>query len=83
MPLAPYMSLAPFLTPGVFDLPAIDAMTEAFRACCWSFQLAKPNGPRTGIVARKVIEIAGMGERDAGRICGLVLLALSDDRRFM
>jgi hypothetical protein len=33
------------------------------------------------IVARKVIEVAGTGERDPLRICGLALLALSEDKR--
>jgi hypothetical protein len=37
--------------------------------------------PITEIVARKVIEVAGTGERNPQRICGLVLLALSEDKR--
>jgi hypothetical protein len=37
--------------------------------------------PITEIVARKVIEVASTGERDPQRICGLVLLALSEDKR--
>jgi hypothetical protein len=38
--------------------------------------------PITEIVARKIIEIAGMGERDPEPICALALLALneSDER---
>jgi hypothetical protein len=56
-------------------------MMTAFRACCWALKLPHRDRPQTEIVARKVVEIAGKGERDPERICGLVLLALKDDKR--
>ena len=65
---------------GVFDQSAIHTMVAAFEACCRSLRLADRVDPITEIVARKVIEVAGMGERDPQRICGLVLLALSEDK---
>ena len=66
---------------GVFDQLAIHAMVAGFEACCRSLRLEDRVDPITGIVARKVIEVAGTGERDPQRICGLVLLALSKDKR--
>ena len=75
------MPLTAYLAEGVFDKPAIDAMTAAFNACCWYLALADQDDPQREIVARKVIEIAGTGERDAASICGLVLLALSNEQK--
>jgi hypothetical protein len=47
-------------------------MTAAFKAACLALQLADKDDPITDIVARKIIEIAGTGERDPERICALV-----------
>jgi len=66
---------------SVFDQLAIDAMAAAFEACCRSLRLENRADPMFEIVARKVIEVAGTGERDPLRICGLALLALSEDKR--
>jgi hypothetical protein len=73
--------LTPYLAGDVFDPPAIEAMTAAFDAARLSLQLADRDDPFTEIVARKVIEIAGTGERDPKRIYALVLFALSHDKR--
>jgi hypothetical protein len=72
------MPLAPYLQEGVFDPPAIEAMTTAYLAVCDSLRLAGRSDPLTQIVARKVIEIAGTGERDPARIRDLTLLALKE-----
>jgi hypothetical protein len=66
---------------GVFDQSDIHAMVAAFEACCRSLRLVDRADSITEIVARKVIEVARTGERDPQRICGLVLLALSEDKR--
>jgi hypothetical protein len=66
---------------GVFDQSGIHAMVAAFEACCRALRLVERADSITEIVARKVIEVAGTGERDPQRICGLVLLALSEDKR--
>jgi hypothetical protein len=66
---------------SVFDQSAIDAMAAAFEACCRSLRLEDRADPMFEIVARKVIEVAGTGERDPLRICGLTLLVLSEDKR--
>jgi hypothetical protein len=73
--------LTPYLTEGVFDPPAIEAMTAAFKAACLALKLADKDDHLKEIVARKIIEIAGTGERDPQRLCDLVLLALSSDKR--
>jgi hypothetical protein len=75
------MPLTPHLTEGVFDPSAIEAMIAAFKAVCLSLQLADRDDPLTQLVAQKVIEIAGTGERDPERLCALVLAALEGDRR--
>jgi hypothetical protein len=72
------MPLTPFLKEATFDPQAIDAMSAAFEAACGSLQLVNRSDPLAEIVARKVIEVAGTGERDPRRICELVLLALKE-----
>ena len=71
------MPLTPYLKEAVFDPKAIEAMTAAFEAVCVSLKLLDRDDPITEIVARKVIEVAGTGERAPERIRELVLLALN------
>jgi hypothetical protein len=72
------MPLTPFLKGATFDPQAIEAMSAAFEAVCASLQLLNRTDPVTEIVARKVIEVAGTGERDPERIRDLVLLSLNE-----
>jgi hypothetical protein len=72
------MPLTPFLKEATFDPEAIKAMTTAFEAVCEALQLVIRGDLVTEIVARKVIEVAGTGERDPERIRDLVLLALNE-----
>ena len=72
------MPLTPYLSGGVFDPEQIEAMTAAFAAVCRSLKLVERKDPLTEIVARKVIEVAGTGERDPERLHDLVLLALNE-----
>jgi hypothetical protein len=72
------MPLTPYLKEAVFEPKAIEAMTAAFEAVCDSLKLLDRDDPITEIVARKVIEVAGTGERDPERIRELVLLALNE-----
>lgn len=76
------MPITRYLREAAFDPKAIEAMSAAFESACVSLQLLDRDDPLTEIVARKVIEIAGAGERDPERICELVLLGLkeSDER---
>jgi hypothetical protein len=72
------MPLTPFLKEAAFDPQAIEAISAAFEAVCASLQLVNRSDSVAEIVARKVIEVAGTGERDPVRIRDLVLLALND-----
>jgi hypothetical protein len=71
------MSLIPYLKEGAFDPPAIEAMDAAFADVCAQLTLTRQDDPFTQIVARQVIDIGGMGERDPKRIAELVLLAIA------
>jgi hypothetical protein len=72
------MPLTPYLKGAVFDPKEIEAMSAAFNAVCDSLQLINRDDPLTQIIARKVVEVAGTGERDPERLCDLVLLAVKD-----
>jgi hypothetical protein len=72
------MPLTPFLKGASFDPQAIEAMSAAFEAVCQSLQLLDRSDPLTEVVARKIIEVGGTGERDPERIRELVLLALDE-----
>jgi hypothetical protein len=72
------MPLTPYLKGAVFDPKAIEAMSAAFNAVCDSLQLINRDDPLTQIIARKVVELAGTGERDPERLCDLVLLSVKE-----
>jgi len=65
-------------TQFVFDPEAIEPMVVAFKAACHSLQLFDRDDLLTQIVARKVVEVAGAGERDPERLRDLVLIALEE-----
>ena len=54
---------------------------ETRLAPCRSLQFVNRADPITETIARKIIEIAGTGERDPELICELILLALNEFRR--
>ena len=70
------MPLPPYLKEAVFEPKAIEAMEAALAAVCRSLQLRNHHDPITEVVARKIIDIAGTGERDPQRMHDLVLLDL-------
>lgn len=72
------MPLTRYLKEAVFEPKAIEIMNTAFAAVCQSLQLAHQDDPMTQIVARKVIDVARLGERNPKRIHDLVLLALKE-----
>ncbi len=74
------MPLTPYLKGAVFDPKAIEAMAAVFEGVCQSLQLTNREDPFIEIVARKVVEIAGMGVHDSNHLRDLVLLALSKNR---
>ena len=63
---------------SIHDPKAIEAMNTAFAATCKSLQLVNRDDPMTQIVARKIIDIARIGERDPQRLHDLALLALKE-----
>jgi hypothetical protein len=72
------MPLTPYLKEAFFDPSAIEAMTNAFIDVCARLQLVDHDDPFTQVVARNVIDIGRMGERDPDRIAELVLLAMKE-----
>jgi hypothetical protein len=70
--------LTPYLKEAFFEPSAIEAMTTAFVDVCARLQLVKRDDAVTQAVARKVIDIGRMGERDPHRITELVLLEMEE-----
>jgi hypothetical protein len=67
-----------FIGDASFNPETVHVMTTAFDAALKELGLADRNDPLAGIVAKKIIEIARLGERDPTRLCEL---ALKDIRR--
>ena len=59
-----------------FEPADIEAMSRALEAACVALRLSKREEPLRQIVARKVIECAGTGERDPGVLCRMVVFEL-------
>jgi hypothetical protein len=70
------MAIYRLLQNSGFDPDAIKIMTVAFEGACRELQLADRSDPFTEMVAKKVIEIAQLGERDPVRICDRALREL-------
>ncbi len=59
------MSIVPFLRDRGFDPEIVDSMSIAFDRVCDMMGLTTKRDPATELVARKVIEYAQRGIRDA------------------
>jgi hypothetical protein len=59
-----------------FDSADIEAMSRALEAACAVLRLSKREEPLRQIVARKVVECAGTGERDPRVLCRMVVSEL-------
>jgi hypothetical protein len=59
-----------------FEPEAIATMSAAYEEALRVLQLANRQDPITELVARKVIEVAGTGERDPLKICEQTLRGL-------
>ncbi len=59
------MSIVPFLRDRGFDPEVVDSMSIAFDRVCDMMGLTTKRDPATELVARKVIEYAQRGIRDA------------------
>jgi hypothetical protein len=57
-----------------FEPEHIEAMRKAFDAACASLELSTGSGDhKTELVARRIIELARAGERDANRLAARIL----------
>jgi hypothetical protein len=73
-------AIAPFLKDGSFDPETTRAMGEAFdKARKLLHDRGQPNVVLE-IMAKRIIEIAGTGERDPDKMCRQALLAFGIDR---
>lgn len=70
------MAIYRMIREGVFEPEAIERMTVAYEHALKVLQLTDRNDPITEVVARKIIEIAEVGERDPDRLCERALAAL-------
>jgi hypothetical protein len=67
------MSIHSFVTPGAFDPAALAVMGEAFEAACKALDdTGQPQIVRE-VIAQRIIEAAGRGERDPVRLAGAAL----------
>ncbi len=62
----------------VFEPEAIERMTATYEHALKMLQLTDHDDPITGLVARKIIELAEVGERDPNRLCNRAIEALGN-----
>jgi hypothetical protein len=67
------MAIRPFLSGRTFDPEIIDKMSEALKGVCETLSLKLADGPETRLVARKIIELAQRGVRDAAALRAMTL----------
>jgi hypothetical protein len=74
------MAIYRMIRQSAFEPEAIERMTAAYEHALKVLGLIDRNDPITELVARKIIEIAEVGERDPDRLCQCVLDALRTER---
>jgi hypothetical protein len=70
------MAIYRLLQQAAFSPEDIGRMTAAFEAALRLLRLRDRTDPITEIIAKKIIEVARNGERDAPRICARALKEL-------
>ena len=70
------MAIYRLIRESVFEPEVIERMTTAYEHALKVLQLTDRNDPITELLARKIIYIAGRGERDPERLCSRALAAL-------
>jgi hypothetical protein len=70
------MAIYLMIRQSAFEPEAIERMTAAYEHALKVLQLSDRTDPLTELVARKIIEIAEVGERDVDRLCQRALAAL-------
>jgi DNA-directed RNA polymerase subunit H (RpoH/RPB5) len=66
---------------AVFSPEEVSAITKAFEAALQSLGLVNRADPVAETVARKIIDLARMGERDPDRLCDQVLMTYGQSAR--
>jgi hypothetical protein len=70
------MAIYRLLKFSAFDPEEIRCMTAAYEDALRVLQLANRQDPITELVAKKIIEVAQLGERDPKRLCDNALTEL-------
>ncbi len=73
------MLIRPFLANKAFDPEVIGEMSAALDSVCKGLGLSVVDDPATRLVARKIIELAQRGVRDASRLSAAALRELNGD----
>jgi hypothetical protein len=73
------MLIRPFLANKAFDPVVIGEMSAALDTVCKELGLNVVDDPATRLVARKIIELAQRGVRDASRLSAAALRDLNRD----
>jgi hypothetical protein len=72
------MTIARFLHGQAFDPDEVKVLTTAFEDTLVALGLIDRTDPATELVAKKIIELAKLGERDPVRLCQGAVKALSE-----
>ena len=67
------MSIRPFLSSQAFDPETIAKMSEALQSVCDTLSIKVVDDAATRLVARKIIELAQRGVRDAAALRAMTL----------
>jgi hypothetical protein len=62
------MAIYRLIANGGFDPDVIEAMVKAYEAALSDLRLVDRNDPLTELVAKSIIGVAGIGERDPNKI---------------
>jgi hypothetical protein len=73
------MLIRPFLANKAFDPEVIGEMSAALESVCKALSLNVVDDPATRLVARKIIELAQRGVRDAPTLSAAALKELNAD----
>jgi hypothetical protein len=66
---------------AVFSPEEVSVITKAFEAALQNLGLVNRSDPVAETVARKIIDLARMGERDPDRLCAQVLMTYGQSAR--
>jgi hypothetical protein len=66
---------------AVFSPEEVSVITQAFEAALQGLGLVNRSDPVAETVARKIIDLARMGERDPDRLCDQVLMTYGQSAR--